>query len=775
MSAVETMSAVEVVRRILLRALRPGLVAVLVASIAAGPAAGRQTPPAEAGPPVTDPLNPEALEAEIAALEPRAAQDPAVREPLDLYKAAVADLRLAAEWTERAARFERDRLAAASEMEQVQAELATSLSTEPVVPEGATLEQLEQLRDEAEAALREAVDRERELVEEKQRREQRRAEMPAERQRLRAELGQLEEDLTGPPASQPDLLADARLTALVARTRALQAQLDALDRELANLEARKDLLPLRQDRWRRRHAARERLLAAWRDIVSQAEQRAADAEARAAQARLRSAAPELTALAAKIVELTDLRRGPEGLLAKRADAERLHTEKLTLTRRLLERYRLAKDRARAAAGADVADVRLRRERGELPSLRELRAAERERASLISQVQLELSDLEFEFETLADDVEARTQVLENLDPALSAGQREEIAAELDRLLAEQRIRYRSLLQDYEDYLNALVELQQTDQHLIRVTDEFLGFINERILWIRSAGPISELLTEFTARTDDGTAVRRPSTWGRLKASLAWMSSPHHWLEWLQGLADQARQSPLRNVLALLAVVGLLLLRPRMRERLAASAEKTKRVSTDRITVTFAAFAQTIVLAAALPALLWLVAWRTTAIQASTEFTAAIAAGLSRTAALLFPMFLVWHVCRPDGLAAAHFRWRKATRQVLRRHLLWLMPATTPLIFVATTMEARGGGGTDEVGRIAFIGVLGLLTVFTARVLTPAGGVLEGLLSRRRGGWLDRLQWVWFSAAVATPVVLGVIAALGYFYTAVQFERRLVDTL
>jgi potassium efflux system protein len=69
----------------------------------------------------------------------------------------------------------------------------------------------------------------------------------------------------------------------------------------------------------------------------------------------------------------------------------------------------------------------------------------------------------------------------------------------------------------------------------------------------------------------------------------------------------------------------------------------------------------------------------------------------------------------------------------------------------------------------------MLVFAARVLRPATGVLDGVLVRSRNGWAWQTRYVWYATVVCLPAALGVLAAMGYFYSALQLERRLVVTV
>ena len=67
------------------------------------------------------------------------------------------------------------------------------------------------------------------------------------------------------------------------------------------------------------------------------------------------------------------------------------------------------------------------------------------------------------------------------------------------------------------------------------------------------------------------------------------------------------------------------------------------------------------------------------------------------------------------------------------------------------------------------------ILLQRVLRPSGNVLRPFLAKRRGGWLDRLKYVWYPVVVSIPLVMAVLAWLGFLYSAVQLEQRALDTM
>jgi potassium efflux system protein len=114
-------------------------------------------------------------------------------------------------------------------------------------------------------------------------------------------------------------------------------------------------------------------------------------------------------------------------------------------------------------------------------------------------------------------------------------------------------------------------------------------------------------------------------------------------------------------------------------------------------------------------------------------------------------------------------------VVRANLRWLMIVALPLALVVWTMEHHPSDAQrNSLGRLAFIGCSLAVTVFLQRVLRQDGGALAELIAYNRGGWLDRLGFLWRPLAIGAPLALSLLAGVGYYYTSMQLVGRLQAT-
>jgi potassium efflux system protein len=209
-------------------------------------------------------------------------------------------------------------------------------------------------------------------------------------------------------------------------------------------------------------------------------------------------------------------------------------------------------------------------------------------------------------------------------------------------------------------------------------------------------------------------------------------------------------------------------------LQAIAERTKRYTTDGFRLTAAAVGISVLLAATGPAILACAAWRLNVASVGHEFGAALGAGLSQAATLLLLLEFIRVLCRPNGVCDAHFRLDRASLGTVRRHLRWLTPIVVPLTFVVGIAAADENQGAALV-RFAFIGKMGAYAILLTQLLRPTAPIVRSFLVDRRGGWLDRLRYVWFALIVLVPIGAAVAAVLGYVYSAIHLSERAAETV
>ncbi len=742
-------------------------IAVVLTSVFAGTTTAQQAPPPPAAPPAAATGGAELTEEAILARQQQAkvAQDldEATRAQVDdLYKKALEQLAEADRWAAEATRLEQVMQEAPARLEKVKAELAVELPPPTAeVPEGASLNELEQKLTLIQADLADRQKQASEKDQELARRTQRRKDVPGELGEANKQLEELQNQLAvPPPTDEPPALTEAKRVLRQAQLKALEQRIRALSVEIPSYDATREALLAERDLHTRQVPRGEKLVKAWQDIVNERRRQEAERGAEEAEEARRAAAsahPAVRSLAEENARLAAERTE----LAKKIEQI---SEELTRTNaqrdEVKSQAQSVEDKVKAAGGVtEAVSVLLRKQQASLPDVRQHRRRIRARRSEISKVHLQSLELQDESKALTDLEQQAAQVLETVEPAVSAVDRQDIEAAVGSLLKAKRDYVDSLLKDLDTYLTRLVELDGAERQVIAETGQFAAYIGEHILWLRS--------TASLAPTDI------PHAW----QALLWLGSPEGWSAVWRSVGQDIRTHPLLYGVVLAAFVGWLLGQRRLRAAVRSRAELVRSARSDAFGHTVAVLAATLVLAVGWPAVVGFLAWRLWSAAEASDFVRAVAVGLRAAAILFFTMEILRQACRERGLGEVHFQWRQVGLKTVRKNLIWFMAVLLPASFIFPVIEwqQENEAWQDSLGRVALMVGLVSLGLFSLRVLRPSGQLLKDLLSRNRGGWLDRLRYVWYPLAFGTPLALALAAAVGYQYTAAQLSRRLLGTL
>jgi potassium-dependent mechanosensitive channel len=744
-------------------AIAYALVVGMLAALLAASAYGQVPPPVNVAPPMEGEAAPPSLTQQsvqdrLKRLDESTDLDAATKDKLrDIYKQALDQLRVAGEWADKAAKTEAARQSDPQDVARLKAELAVP-AVEPKIeiPANGSLAQLNQSLASAEEQLKAEQAK---LAYWDVLPKRRREEVPRQVAAAKQRLADVDQELAAlPPGSDAIDLPQARRTLLVAIKAAAQQELAAQEKERLRFEASPDLAPLERDMAVRRVGQAEAIVKKWRDAVNDFRRQEAEEQARQARWAAVSTYPELKALAEENARLTAEQNGPEGLPAK---IERADQEKEALQNELAQlrsQFTSVQEKIKAAGLTDAIGLLLRKRLADLPDVRAHQQSIRARQAEISRVQAKLIELEDERADLANLEPQVRRYMQAIDARDSASDPEDIELKLRELLENKRAYLRKQIADATAYVNTLaLDLDVTERQLIAETQAYTQFINEKILWIRSAAALSG-----GDLTRAGHAVAR------------WLD-PQAWRDLARALWNDALANPLVYLAAIVLAVPLLIFQWRLRRRITYINEQTAKDYAATIGPTFAVLFLTLLIAAIWPSLMLFVAWRLAAPVDMTPFARAVAFGLATAAVIGLPTELLRQICRRKGLAEVHFRWPESALVSLRKNLRWLLSLGLPTAFVVALAE-----GSDRepdkasLGRLAFMVGMLLLAIFAHRVLRPQGGILHSSGSEG-GGWLVRTAGLWHVLAIGAPLTLLVIAALGYYYTALELVWRLQATL
>ncbi len=645
------------------------------------------------------------------------------------------------------------------EVTRLRTELAAARAAAPkdtVLDPAATADGLQQRLTQVQAELTELrtqlADLDRRIGEERER--------PAKAEQQRAEvrttLAQLAVDLAAPEPT-PDAPESVRAARglLIARHRSRTVELAMLEQELLSNPARVLALEALRD------------LTVWR--VADAEARAVRVEGWLSQVRRTEAdrarmtaerlSQEATGKNALIVMLTgqiaETTRATQQLLHRsdelRAERQKVD-ERLSRTEEDLRETKRSMD---LGITGSLGTVLLERRR-QLPSARSLQRAAAERAGRVAAERLKLFTDEREIKALADPA----RVIEGLmkRPEAVGLDATNDADVLTELLEKKTESLTQLQKARQDHLNLIGNLEAREAALLSVARELAAILDERLLWIPNAPPVSR------------------ATFGRLGGDLVWLSSSSLWSQALDALTEDFEALTAGYALFGLALLGLWVLRIRMRTRLQAIAGLVGKVRTDSILLTIQALVLLALRTAPLPAAAALLGWRLGRAGASTDLSKAIGVGLITAAVVGFVLQFLRELCRESGIARAHFHWGKRTDRLVRRELLWFLAAAIPTGFVVALIQQQPDGLLRfSLGRLTFIVLMLATAVLGYRLLHPRKGLYLAADNLKGSAWLRLTRPIWLPLGVLGPLVLGALAASGYYYAALQLEIRLNQTV
>ncbi|MCC7085417.1 MAG: mechanosensitive ion channel [Pirellulales bacterium] len=674
---------------------------------------------------------------------------------IELYRTAAEDLRQADEQAARLADFEKKLSNADARIETLNCESGEPTSVEQPLAPLAPLSAWEQRLADVEQRLTESRKTLAAKKDEPQRRGRRRLEIPPAIATARTALEKLISDGETANSDEPSSLAKARRVQREARRKSLELEVTALEKELRWYDGpAAEVLRLEGEEAARKVAALDGFAAELREAVNSRRREEAAKQAADARRAVVTADSSVRRLADKNSELANERKQ----LAEKLEqlGGMAETVRIALDNLRSEHKRIV-EKVEAAGLTNPVGQMLRKQRSGLASVVAHRRAIDQRRDEISAVQWKLFDLE---EQLADfrDLRSRAREICDQSPAACPIGPDDLVP----LLTTRKEYLESLRGDYDVYFRKLVEVDSDQRVLVQEAADYRNFIDERVLWIRSVEPLSPVDVKKSV------------------GAIGWLANPQNWWNAAQSALYEADEEPILAGLAVAALAFVLFTRRRLKQAIRSLGSPAAEFSGNAhasIRRALKAALATLLISIPTPALLWMLGWFVSGgSHIRDEFSEALGDSLQVTAVVLLPLLVARQICRRDGLAEAHFGWPAEALAALRRQVSWLAMLGAPVVAMVALLEAQANEAWSEsFGRALFLVSQGLLAVFLFRSLQPPHGALHRLLVMRAGSWLDRLSTPLYFVLLAIPMVVGGLAAAGYYYTALRLAWRLELTL
>jgi len=638
-------------------------------------------------------------------------------------------------------------------IKKLRAELSVPLNPEFEFQRPARLAEVEQLKL-TEDEIHSSVLKELDTFELRAKtRAERKPQMPALIEKTKQQIDDAKKALENSGVEgEPPAATLARKTEQQSFLMLLEQQLEQYRIEQSRYEALSELFPLQRDLLIRKRNHHEKRLEQLKGEIAEA--RRIESERQAAEARraLQNAHPALRELAERNAELIEKRKVAHQSLEK---SNQMFSEIDGVFVDISKRFQNVAEKESIGALSTGVGLLLRNQRTRLPSQANFEKKQHFVEQEISRLQLEVMPLQDERDELGDIDHQLEAVLAEVGVVQSMPL-VEFQAMTRELLVDRRKYLDDLIEDYSKVMTSYGEVDAKAQLLIAKIDAYENFIDERILWVRSAEPISLATVPKTF-----AATRHILDQSNLKNAG-------------NVLFRDVRANPGLYLFALsicLAVVGL---SHRIQRTITNLATGSKRQMTSNVASTLMALALTIISASAIPMFFWLLGSRLVSVTTG-EFCIGLGHAIQTTAYAFWSVEVFRQICRRKGIAETFLEWPSKSMAAVRKQLLVMLVFGLPLMFVTAFADAYNEGyWADSIGRFSFVLFCICLVVMVSRMLHPKGKILGNFFSQNQSGLLYRTRIVWYSLFVLAPAILGVMSLCGYQYTAEQLLLRLQFT-
>jgi len=553
------------------------------------------------------------------------------------------------------------------------------------------------------------------------------------------------------------LETETHKAALLAEQDKNQAEIKSFEEQLLNYDALIALVNAERDLASRELIRQEELIKTWRAYVQRSRQLEAKKERMDAE-QAKDLAVDVPPVMQEALDI-NIKFGQklEEITAEETRITKQLETRQTQLKQLEEDFALAHDQVKYPIHTEAIGMALREQRQALPSIQNYHRESAQRQEVMGEIRAAQIDLDRQRRELPD-LDLATQKVIQTVGEIPASDIEHLKVELRQLLKDRRDLLKKLQAGYRRLFKSVQSLEFIEQEIATKAQEEARFLDGHLIWIRSAKTIG--LQDLK----------------NLPKAFAWLLGPYNWWQVLQDLGHSFRRSFIFWIFGLLIAGTIIGSRRWVKQDLSRVARQIPSVKTDAFVLTLRALGLTGLLALGWPILMGLTAWLLLKLPLASDFTRAVSYGLLSAAQILTATAFIRQLCRKDGVAAVHFKWGQSSRRNLRRNLLWLMLIAAPLYFIVTTAQIHSDATySDSLGRLALIVAMMALSIFVARLLHFSGEIASKLIRHHPQSWLTRLRYIWYPLAVGVPLVLALLAGMGYYYSALAVDSRLGSTI
>lgn len=660
----------------------------------------------------------------------------------------------AEQFASKAAQFRQMAESVASDMEEVQREIAQQEVPGEFNSSDASVQELTQRLATQRSEIQQLSTTAAELSAEPARRKLRIAEIPTQISAAELDVGRVRDQLAEPPpANESQLESQARESLLKARQIELEKQIEMLRSEQAAYSATNELLPMRVSLANTKIARLRIQIEALQALLVERQSAEAEEDTR-----------ELQSFVKQVPE--ELRNEAESIVALSLEKQSAIDETLGAIKQLDEieeaydkvRSDLAtsRDRIKAVGLTDALGLMLREHRQDYTALRDEYRPSSHLRNQIQEYQVAIFRLE-------DEAEELEELLQGFETPSLDWQSQDIDWErLSQAEAQWVLRKRrqqliaETLPVKSSLLETLLTSDTKQREILQAINRFNSFVNQKLFWIRSSAAFS------LAELQNG-----PKT-------LLWFSDISNWRSAGNAILVAARSRPFGTLLLFGAALGLIYYRSRIRRWIAQEGKSARKFNSGFRT-TLVVFIATIIAAAVWPFGLGALAYLLLSSPVSNSFVNGVGSALAVVSVFIASRELLKEACRESGLADSHFGWIPELRTYLRWHLRWYATLGGICIFLVVAIHSHPDVEVRTLGdRIASTCLFMVTSAFHYVALRPRSPLYIQIVMKNSDSMLYRYRSIICWVSVALPVCFGVMSMAGYLDTTFRLSRSLQST-
>lgn len=544
-------------------------------------------------------------------------------------------------------------------------------------------------------------------------------------------------------------------TLLLARQLSLKAESALLDQEIPSYNATDPVLQAERDLVARDVIRAKKRVEFWREFVTEKRRTESERHAREANQRVDRVHAEVKPIAINVADLA------KSLVSeRRALAAKIRSTEEATAQVEIERTRLKREfdeltvRAQLAGFTNSVGLLLRKQRSSLPNLESLNLRISARQEEIGATHINRIGYQHD-RPMADELEHQIEQFMAKQQGLSEFESEQREIDIRDTLMGRSEYLDGIIGDLSSLIDRLARLDSEERALLRQTKEQSTYIAEHILWVRGTTPVT-----MTTVTDTWTAWK----WVTRSVGSA-----------LSQLWSDAKQMSIAWIAFVIFLIAGSVYWIRAKRLLIALGQTAARRRTTSMKPTIQAAGLTFALSLAGPAVLYFLSWRLSVISPDGRSEVAVASALKATGGLWFLFDVLRRLCRPSGLARAHFAWPDKSTDSLRGMTRTVMLFCVPLAFLVVVTERSGNDVYHaSLGRLALVAALLGFAWRQYRILRRSGRIMTELVAQHPDSWLARLRLVYPFTALL-PLTLAGLALSGYLFAARQLSTRFVHSL